>query len=904
MYCRCLALLAFASLLIGSAPLAAQLEPPSSGGAVQLAQSLRMLGHYKRVLMIGAHPDDEDTELLTVLVRGEGAEAAYLSLNRGEGGQNLIGSELGVGLGVLRSEELLAARQLDGARQFFTRAYDFGYSKSLADTWTQWTHDSLLKDVVRIVRRFRPQVIVSVFSGTPRDGHGQHQAAGVLAQEAFSVAADSSAFRELQLEEGLAPWAAQKLYRSTRFDTTATTVRLDGGALEPAAGRTYHQIAMASRSRHRSQDMGQLQTIGASVVRLELLQVRRVGRAGQGEPGGQAGQVGQGERVGQVRQDSVRPPGAERSFWEGVDTSLAALPGFSQATDADRAEVQALLQQARRASPGDTSVAPLLVRVASLLRAGHGSVEVDDQLTHVGRAWQAATGVVLDARLTGHALLSGTNAELTIEASGPATILRSGKLVPAVPFGAVWPSISMDSQIRGESGRGTALSRIQVSVPAGQPQSNPYYLTRGFPNGMYDWHDVPPAWRGLPFEPDPVSGTMAIPNAPFRLMRPATRRRNDQARGELRDPVEVVARVDVAVSPRSVAWAATDRSLRPFDVTLTHGASDTTKGKVRLELPEGWPPVPPQPFALSGDDAQVTLRFNVRPPGVLRPGRVTIRAVATDAQGATYDQGRITVAYEHVRARSYLEPAAADVSIMNLKLPALARVGYVRGAADRVPEALSSAGVPIRLLDGRMLATDRLDGYDVIVIGPRAYETEPQLLASNSRLLDYVRRGGVLIVQYQQYGFFTGNYAPYPLFVASRAPGTTTANVTTSRGGAVTVGTTGGHDRVTDERAPVQLLDATAPELTSPNRIGASDWDGWVQERGLYFARAWDKRYRTLIEMHDAGEGPLEGGMLVTNVGEGKYVYTGIAFFRQLPAGVPGAFRLFANLLALGGRSR
>ncbi len=238
-----------------------------------------MLGHYKRVLMIGAHPDDEDTELLTLLVRGTGTEAAYLSLNRGEGGQNLIGPELGEELGLLRTEELLAARRLDGARQYFTRAYDFGYSKTLDETWQHWARDTILKDVVRIVRRFRPQIIISIFSGTPRDGHGQHQAAGWAAQEAFRIAGDSSRYRELAREEGLLPWTPSKLYRSARFDTSATTLVLNGGVLDPAVGKSFHQIAMAGRSLHRSQDMGQLQGIGPSPVRLALVE-DRTGRGG------------------------------------------------------------------------------------------------------------------------------------------------------------------------------------------------------------------------------------------------------------------------------------------------------------------------------------------------------------------------------------------------------------------------------------------------------------------------------------------------------------------------------------------------------------------------------------------------------------------------------------------------
>ena len=321
-------------------PLAAQLQPPSTGGLPALEQQLRLLGQYKRVLLIGAHPDDEDTELLTVLVRGMGAAAAYLSLNRGEGGQNLIGEELGEELGLLRSEELLAARQLDGAQQFFTRAYDFGFSKSLDDTWAHWPKDSVLKDVVRIIRRFRPQVIVSIFSGTPRDGHGQHQAAGWVAPEAFEVAGDSTRFPELLTEEGFAPWTPLKLYRSARFDTAATTITLQGGVLDPAVGQSFHQIAMRGRSLHRSQDMGQLQHIGPSTIRLALVK----DRTGKGTTG----------------------------VFAGLDTTLAGTPDALTLNAGNRATLERTLQrytaklaEARAAvSPAEAAKIPALLVAA------------------------------------------------------------------------------------------------------------------------------------------------------------------------------------------------------------------------------------------------------------------------------------------------------------------------------------------------------------------------------------------------------------------------------------------------------------------------------------------------------------------------------------------------------------
>jgi LmbE family N-acetylglucosaminyl deacetylase len=334
------------SLLAIPDGLPAQLEPPSTGGLAALDQALRPLARYQRVLMIAAHPDDEDTELLTLLVRGIGAEAAYLSLTRGEGGQNLIGSELGEALGLVRTGELLAARRLDGARQYFSRAYDFGFSKHLDDTWAHWPRDSVLKDVVRVVRRFRPQVVVSIFSGTSRDGHGQHQAAGWAAHEAFRIAGDSTAFPELFREHALEPWTPLKLYRSTRFDSAATTLLLDGGELDPATGLSYHQIAMRGRSLHRSQDMGQLQRLGPSRVRLSLVEDRS-GAGGNG-------------------------------LFSGLDTTLAGVPAMAGLRpEPRRAVAERLMRYAARVDSARVLLAPAL-RPALQALLGRAAQDLDD----------------------------------------------------------------------------------------------------------------------------------------------------------------------------------------------------------------------------------------------------------------------------------------------------------------------------------------------------------------------------------------------------------------------------------------------------------------------------------------------------------------------------------------------
>lgn len=751
-----------------------------------------MLGHQKRVLMIGAHPDDEDTELLTVLVRGMGAEAAYLSLDRGEGGQNLIGPELGEALGLLRTEELLAARRLDGAGQFFTRAYDFGFSKTQDETWTHWPRDSILKDVVRIIRRYRPQIVVSIFSGTPKDGHGQHQAAGWAAREAFGAAADSTRFPELMREETLAPWAPLKFYRSARFDTAATTLTIAGGVLDSAVGLSFHQIAMAGRSLHRSQDMGRLQQIGPSTVRLALIE----------------------DRTGRGRE----------SLFAGVDTLLP---------------------------PGR---------------------ELPEQGAHREAARAATAGVLCDARSDDDRVIAGQTVHVVLECWNTGASPRTVTAALAVAPGFTPDTPAAVRLALGAGALDSAVVSLRVADSA--PLTTPYFSLPADEPAMYDWSRAAPEVLGLPFEAPALGATFAVDDS-FTLSREVSYRFDDQARGEGRRPVVVVPRVEVKLDPANEVWSTAARMVHRFTVTLTHGAHDTTAGTVSIEVPRGWPPVAAKPFRFTREGEREVFEFDVRPPAALPRGPIGLRAVARDSSGRRYDTTVVVVDYPHIRQRSVVRAATAIVRATALTLPRLDHVGYIRGAADQVPEALRSVGVPITLLDAPVLDRGDLDRYQAIIVGPRAFETDSALVENNARLLEYARRGGLVIVQYQQGKFFNGGFAPYPMTLADP------------------------HDRVTDETAPVTVVSSNEPVASAPNRLGADDWKGWVQERGLYFARSWDPAYRPVFETHDPGEGELKGGLLVARVGKGRYVYTGLSFFRQLPGGVPGAYRLFANLLAL-----
>ncbi len=837
----CVRILGWATALcLGAAavapPLAAQLGPPGTGGLVTIDQALRRLGPVRRVLMIGAHPDDEDTELLTILTRGIGAEAAYLSLNRGEGGQNLIGNELGEDLGLLRTEELMGARTVDGARQFFTRAYDFGFTKTLDETWRFWPRDSLLKDVVRVIRAFRPQVIVSVFSGTPRDGHGQHQAAGWLARRAFDAAADPALFPDAG-----APWTPARLYRSTRFDTAATTLRLAGGRLDPALGSSFHQLAMEGRSLHRSQDMGQLQEIGPSTVRLALLEDRA--------PGG----------------------GGNDGIFDGIETRL----------DGNRAEAdryRARIDSARALVNPETlpALAAMLDRARQDLAAlsdGPHPVAVADQLGHLDQAIFAARGLVVDALAPDAGLVAGQAVDITVSVwntgDSAATVRmelqsRVADNPPAWSRGAAGCATIAAGTVRRES--------FHVVIPPTARPTSPSWLDQPRNGALY-----PTARAQFPRDPPLLEAHVTRCGAvPASAVREVVYRTRDQSRGEVRTPLRVVPRVEVALDPAVEIWSSTRPVTHTFTVTLTRRAPDPVRGTVGLELPAGWPAVEPRPFSLTEPGERESWAFQVtQPPGVSEAD-VTVRAWARDTAGRRYDLGIRTVDYPHIRSRAHAVPAAAEIHVAPIAFPRLSRVGYVRGAADRVPEALRSVGLPVEMLDREALERGDLSRYDAIIVGSRAYETDTALVENNPRLLGYVRAGGLLIVQYQQYPFFDGHYAPYPMTLASP------------------------HDRVTDETARVEVLPGGRRLLAAPNRIGDADWDGWVQERGLYFAHSWDDAYTPALELHDPGEPPLRGGLLVAPVGKGTWVYTGLSFFRELPAGVTGAMRLFANLLGLG----
>jgi LmbE family N-acetylglucosaminyl deacetylase len=879
-----------AAILLAAPPAPAQTPASDYEGATALGLALRRLGVTKRVLMIGAHPDDESTQILSTLALGQGAEVAYLSLSRGEGGQNGIGPELEEGLGLLRTEELLAARRLDGARQYFTRAYDFGYSKNAEEAFRHWPRDSLLSDVVGVVRKFRPDMVISIFSGTPRDGHGQHQVAGILAREAFEAAGDPARFPE-QLAAGLRPHTPVHLYQSYYRPNEQAELRLPTGELDPLLGRSNFQVAMASRSRHRSQDMGRPLTPGPQWSNFDRIATHAPQSGASGE---------------------MAP-----SLFAGVDTSLAAraraLPGvpedvintlriYDRDMDRVRAEANLLapgalvsglagalrtLRQAERSLADRENTAELQFLLAE---------EQDDARAALARA----AGIVLDATADDERVTPGQQFELQVTLwNGGERPVTVRALVPELPDG--WRAEPLDS-LPPEIAPGVLHTRrFRVQVPANAPPSEPYHLREPRSGDLYRWPDET-VLAGQPFEPAPVhaAATVEVDGVALPLVREATFRAVDKMQGEFRRPVQVVPRTSVQLEPeialvplsstedraqkagaggrRTSGQGSRGREPLRFMVRVTAEDLQGISGTLRLVLPNGWRSEPesvPLRFGTPGEERSV--EFAVTPVGVTA-GEHTVAAVFEAEGGERFTRGYQLVDYPHTRPRPLYRPATATVQSFEVNLPPQLRVGYIVGAGDEIPEALRQLGITPDLLDEAALARGNLNAYDVILTGIRAYEVRPDLAAHNARLLDYVRQGGTMIVQYNKYEYPEGGFAPYPVTMAQP------------------------HDRVTDEAAPVRLLDPSHPVLSRPNRITAADFEGWRQERGLYFLNTWDDRYTPLLEMSDPGEESLRGGLVVAPYGRGTYAYTGISFFRQLPAGVPGAYRLFANLLALGAK--
>jgi LmbE family N-acetylglucosaminyl deacetylase len=825
------------ALPLAASPMLAP-EPVSLEGAAmspgEIVQGLRKLGVTARVLHVAAHPDDENTRLLAWLANELLVETAYLSLTRGGGGQNLIGPELREELGVIRTQELLAARRIDRARQFFTRAVDFGYSKTQAETLRIWDHEAALADVVWVVRAFRPDVIVTRFEARGDYTHGHHTASTTLALEAFAAAGDPTRFPE-QLE-WVAPWQPKRVVWNTfrgfferggrTFDPSALGQAEVGGYL-PLRGESVGEIAARSRSQHKSQGFGAGATRGSAVEYFELL---------AGEPMTE-GTPFDGVAMGWERHAGGDPVATlVGELVEAFDPARpeATVPGLLRL----RGALVALIGEAPELVWKRAEVDRLVAACLGL----HGELLVPDE--------NLVPGVPVEGRVNFIQQLPGLAVRL--EALRP----------PFATAAEAWSGAVLAP--------GVVLSdSIRFAPPAGEAYAHPYWLREPGTPGCFEVADA--RLIGLAEAPAAVAATveLSIGGERFSFLLPALSRRVDPVDGEVRTAARVVRPGFVNFSNGAEVFPA--GHTRPVTVRVGgHGAA--WEGSLRLEAPAGWRVEPPaQAVSWVPGAGERTLAFTVTPGPAAVAG--TLEAVLT-VGSERLDRGFKRLDYPHIPPQVLTPPAAVSAVPVDLVHPDLA-IGYLPGAGDAVADSLRAVGLKVRELDPATLDAAGLAGLDSVLVGIRAFNVLDQADRLLPLLFAFAEAGGTVVVQYQvSRGLKTDGLAPFPLSL--------------------------GRGRVTDEAAEMVFL---APDHTAmhwPNRLGPVDFEGWVQERGLYYAEQWDPAFTPLLAARDPGEEPLAGGLLVARHGEGWYVYSGISFFRQLPAGVPGAYRLLVNLLSLG----
>lgn len=801
------------------------------------------------VLMIGAHPDDEDTALLAYLARGESARTAYLSLTRGDGGQNIIGTELGEALGVIRTEELLQARRLDGAEQFFTRAYDYGFSKTLDEAKQKWNEKVILCDAVRGIRAFRPMVVVAQFTGTPLDGHGQHQFAGYITPLAVKAANDPS-----QCTDFGQPWQVKKLYVRHGFRATGEPkLRINTGRYDPLLGRSYFEIAMEARSQHRSQEQGVLELRGDQFSGLNLI-------------GSDAKETG---------------------IFDGLDTSLAGaadhLPISSSALDEYRSALEAARRELDIKAP--ERIVPHLIKAhsvveneAQVIRSEAARRLLRLKMSHLAEAIALASGLQIDALADAETVVPGESLFVGAKVYSPGGSAKVKSITLQTPagwtvVGAEPPKANSAAFVSREAA--TASAYFNVTASRSESVTQPYWLADERDRDMFGWPSDNSV-HSLPFAPRDLraSVTLDVVGAEIVVERPVEFRFADDIRGEIRRNVDVVPGISVEMGQPLLIVASSDRpQTKPVVMTITNHSKQPASGSVSLNFntPTEWRyTAASKTFDLKRTGEKTAVTFDVTIPARMPPGSYQIYSQAMVGEAMATSTMR-TIAYPHIQTHRFYRRAVVDARVIDLKT-APVKVGYITGSGDRVPEAIRQMGFSLDVISESELANGDLSKYDTVVVGIRAYQVRPDVVANNQRLLDYARNGGTLIVQYQMPSYAQQNLPPF----------------------AVQMG-----PRVVDENAPMKILVPGHPVFNFPNKITETDFMFWVQERNLYNFTNMPAEYTGLIESHDAGESENAGGLVIAKLGKGNYIYCSYSMFRQLPAGVPGAYRLFANMLSL-----
>ncbi|HZQ18661.1 MAG TPA: PIG-L family deacetylase [Terriglobales bacterium] len=877
------------------------LDPlPQDTGSAGLKQELRRLQNTGRLMMVVAHPDDEDGGLLTLESRGKGVQTLLLTLTRGEGGQNKTGDTFSDELGVLRTLELLAADRYYGVEQRFTHVADFGYSKTPEETFQKWGgHDVPLSDIVRVIRQFRPDVLIARFSGTDRDGHGHHQASAILTKEAFRAAADPNRFPE-QIEEGLRPWRPKKLYignvcgfgASTCADENYT-VKLNTGEEDPVLGMSYFQFAIEGLRHQESQGLGDLR-------------------------------IPNGPRFAFYKlADSVLPKttdadGHEKDLFDGIDTSLPGLAskfGEENSVPGLKPELEKISGEVR------DSVADLS-NAARDFESLHNEIDQSGLSTEVKLPLLQSVDEKTKQSTSALNLALNANLEVTVAPpAGPGTpVPPESEALTAVSPGQKFEVIAKlhngskywlmiqnatldhPDWVRQRHADETGIApgedyyaNFLVQVPENAPISRPY------------WHRDDPQTEAvnkiddakyitLPFPPNPLNATITFDIASKRgehSVAPDFLRRKEKApsqgtiSGDVQVPytdehgtvrpreLAIVPAFSVALEPAQQVIPVSSSNAKSVKAEVTSNLAAAPTGVLHLQAPDAWPAEPASAdVSLLRRGETRDFQFKVTPQN-LTQSRAESRATLDAAQNK-YSEGYVLVSRDDLGSFYYFEPAIQHISVVDVKIPHDLKIGYIMGAGDDIPTILQQIGMDVTLIPADKVATENLLQFGTIVLGVRAYDTQKELVANNQKLLDFVSNGGTLMVQNNNsVGDFNSEHlTPYPTEL-SRA-------------------------RVSVEDAPVQVLAPDNQVFHYPNEISQKDFDGWVQERGLYFMSSWDDHFKPLLSCHDPGEPDQKGGMLLARYGKGTYIYTGYSFFRQLPAGVPGAIRLYVNLVSAG----
>ena len=809
------------------------IKPTPSSEILLNLKKLNVLGS---VLYVAAHPDDENTLLLAYLAKDRLVRTGYLSMTRGDGGQNLIGPEQGENIGIIRTQELLAARRVDGPDQFFSRAYDFGFSKSTDEAVRTWGQEKALADVVWRIRKYQPDVIITRFPPDARAGHGHHSASAFLAEQAFKISNDPTKFPE-QLAY-VKPWQAKRIMwnmfipgaflSNKKPEESGNLVGIETGVFNPMLGRSYGEIAAESRSQHKSQGFGVPASRGAKMDYFLLK---------AGDP-------------------------AEKDPLDGVDLSWKRVPN----SDAVQAEVTQVINSFQPDQP-DASIPALVKLYGAISKLDTANMYVKAKQKDIEMLIQECLGLWVESNPVSYAATPGETVKVTSNivnrASTPVQLVR------------IRYSTGKDSTLN------LALKPNEVvelptllTIPKTAKISQPYWLEKPIDKGIFQVDDQ--QLIGLPENPPAVTAsfTIEVDGKPFTYTRPVVYKSTDPVEGETYRPFIIQPAVTANLTERVFIFAT--NAPKTGDVVLKAGRANVS-GTLKLDVPTGWQVKPASvAFSLVNKDDEQRVPFTLTPTAQAQDGK--IQMVMTTSDG-TYTTGLREVTYKHIPTQTLFPPADAKLVKLDVKVTAK-NIGYIVGAGDELPAAMQQLGCRVTILGPAELAGN-LSGYDAIVTGVRAYNTNDWLARYQPKLMEYVKNGGTMIVQYvtPTSSFLRSDpplpqLGPYPFKI--------------------------GRDRVTEEDAPMTFINPQSRLLNYPNKITEADFSGWIQERGTYFAQEWDKAYQPIFSAHDQNEAAKEGSLLYATYGKGHFMYTGLVFFRELPAGVPGAYRLFANMISVG----